>query len=176
MRHVNTKGYLHSHNHNSPISGQQEVSCFDKEDHGMLQSSRCDARCLHFTYFLTMPIFDDLTGDDWQVVCTGKAKEWMREDGIKLVHVETKKYLSANSKYSFAAPIPGQLEVACSTKDGSFALWAAQASILNEAKKVGLPKIGSNLLFNWKTGRSLFCLIRELEKSYKQYMFFLPFQ
>lgn len=101
LRHVNTKGYLHSHNHNSPISGQQEVSCFDKEDHG----------------------------DDWQVVCTGKAKEWMREDGIKLVHVETKKYLSANSKYSFAAPIPGQLEVACSTKDGSFALWAAQEGV-----------------------------------------------
>ncbi|KAJ2963082.1 hypothetical protein NQZ79_g1862 [Umbelopsis isabellina] len=102
LRHVNTKCYLHSHYHNSPISGQQEVSCFDKEDHG----------------------------DDWQVVCTGKSKEWMREDGIKLMHTETKKYLSTNPKYSFAAPIPGQLEVACSTKDASSALWAAQASIL----------------------------------------------
>lgn len=65
------------------------------------------------------------------MVCTGKSKEWIREESVKLMHVETKKYLSANPRYVFSAPINGQLEVACSGKDGSSTLWAAQASHLN---------------------------------------------
>ncbi|CAO3696660.1 unnamed protein product [Umbelopsis ramanniana] len=101
LHHVGTKGYLHSHNHQSPLSRQQEVSCFDKED----------------------------TGDDWRVVCTGKSKEWMREESVRLVHVETKKYLSTSPRFTFAAPISGQLEVSCGGKDGSITLWAAQEGV-----------------------------------------------
>ena len=37
LRHANTKNYLHSHLHLSPLSRQQEVSCFDGEDSGKKQ-------------------------------------------------------------------------------------------------------------------------------------------
>lgn len=37
LKHVNTKGYLHSHrDHASPLSRQQEVSCYDGQDSGTL--------------------------------------------------------------------------------------------------------------------------------------------
>ena len=37
LQHANTKAYLHSHQHISPLSHQQEVSCFDGEDTGMMK-------------------------------------------------------------------------------------------------------------------------------------------
>ena len=74
------------------------------------------------------------SGDDWRVVCTGKSKDWMREESVRLVHVETKKYLSTSPRFTFAAPISGQLEVSCGGKDGSITLWAAQVRMFNNAE------------------------------------------
>lgn len=42
LQHANTKAYLHSHQHISPLSHQQEVSCFDGEDTGNIQWKRMD--------------------------------------------------------------------------------------------------------------------------------------
>jgi hypothetical protein len=74
------------------------------------------------------------SGDDWRLVCTGKSKEWMREESVRLVHVETKKYLSTSPRFTFAAPISGQLEVSGGGKDGSITLWAAQVRTLTNAE------------------------------------------
>ena len=58
LLHTSTHMYLHSHQgHASPLSGQQEVSAYDKTD----------------------------AGDNWKVVCVdGKDTAWKREQQVRL--------------------------------------------------------------------------------------------
>jgi dolichyl-phosphate-mannose--protein O-mannosyl transferase len=101
LRHTNTKSYLHSHNHKSPLSNQQEVSCYDGQD----------------------------AGDDWKVECLEKGdKYWIREKPIQLVHQETNSYLSSFQQHQFGQPIPGQLEVACAKGASKNSVWMAQVN------------------------------------------------
>ncbi|KAI8611595.1 MIR motif-containing protein [Chytriomyces sp. MP71] len=102
LNHLNTKKYLHSHAHVSPLSNQQEVSAYE------------------FTN----------NEDNWKVICTDKRdKFWKRESKVRLQHVATQKYLSASTKYQFRNPIPGQLEV-CGTKSaGNNEIWQVQEGI-----------------------------------------------
>ncbi|KAI9319458.1 MIR motif-containing protein, partial [Dichotomocladium elegans] len=101
LQHANTKAYLHSHQHTSPLSHQQEVSCYNGVD----------------------------SGDDWRVECTNSAgRYWTREEPIQLVHVDTKHYLSSNPNHKYGQPIPGQLEVAASKSSSKMTRWVAQAS------------------------------------------------
>ncbi|KAI8068442.1 MIR motif-containing protein [Gongronella butleri] len=99
LRHGNTQGYLHSHAHRSPLSGQQEVSCYDGDD----------------------------GGDDWLVQCVDSTQDvWLREQPVQLVHVDTKAYLSAQAQYQYGQPIPGQLEVAAAKSGSKYTHWVAQ--------------------------------------------------
>ncbi|KAI9304880.1 MIR motif-containing protein [Cunninghamella echinulata] len=108
LRHVNTKGYLHSHSHTSPLSGQQEVSCFDGND----------------------------GGDDWLVQCVdSKEKYWLREQPVHLLHVDSNSYLSSNAQFQYGQPIPGQLEVAASKSSSKNTQWIAQEGIYFAANK-----------------------------------------
>ncbi|KAI7850143.1 MIR motif-containing protein, partial [Circinella umbellata] len=100
LRHANTKNYLHSHLHSSPLSRQQEVSCFDGED----------------------------TGDDWKVECSS-GKYWTREAPIQLSHIESKAYLSSSTSHQYGQPIPGQLEVAAAKSSSKSTYWIAQVYI-----------------------------------------------
>jgi dolichyl-phosphate-mannose--protein O-mannosyl transferase len=103
LRHTNTKSYLHSHNHKSPLSNQQEVSCYDGKD----------------------------AGDDWKVECLEKGdKYWLREKPIQLVHQETHSYLSSFQQHQFGQPIPGQLEVACAKGASKNSVWMAQVIVV----------------------------------------------
>ncbi|SPQ97783.1 MIR domain-containing protein [Plasmodiophora brassicae] len=92
LRHVATKKWLHSHLHDSPISKNQEVSCFG-------DAGQSD------------------TGDNWRVQCSGE--NWTRDADVQLVHVDTNTYLSARLSNMFTqgncpgCPINGQLEVYC---------------------------------------------------------------
>ncbi|KAJ3341450.1 hypothetical protein HDU93_004851 [Gonapodya sp. JEL0774] len=53
------------------------------------------------------------TGDNWKLSCaTRGAKVWIREEPVRLVHVESGKYLGAAANYKYGNPIAGQLEVA----------------------------------------------------------------
>lgn len=82
FQHVNTGNFLHSHAaHKSPISQQQEVSAYDGQD----------------------------TGDNWEVICSGKY--WMRDESIKLKHIDTGRFLFSSKDFSYRHPIPGQLEI-----------------------------------------------------------------
>ncbi|KAG1138326.1 hypothetical protein G6F37_005192 [Rhizopus arrhizus] len=99
LKHTNTKAYLHSHLHPSPLSKQQEVSCYDGQD----------------------------SGDDWQVQCT--KGDWLREQPVQLIHKDTSAYLTGSEQYQFGQPIPGQLEIAAYKSASKHAYWVAQITV-----------------------------------------------
>lgn len=103
LKHANTQGYLHSHLHQSPLSKQQEVSCYDGKD----------------------------SGDNWKVECLNSGdKTWIREVPVQLIHEDTKTYLSSYARFPFGHPIPGQLEVATSKSASKESQWMTQVSFL----------------------------------------------
>ncbi|KAF9923240.1 Stromal cell-derived factor 2-like protein 1, partial [Modicella reniformis] len=102
LKHVNTKKLLHSHHHQSPMSGGLEVSAF----HGT----------------------DD--GDNWTVECVNKKDTyWIRESPVLLRHENTGMYLSSSTRHVFSNPIPGQQEVAGHSLQKSDQTWIAQEGI-----------------------------------------------
>jgi dolichyl-phosphate-mannose--protein O-mannosyl transferase len=103
LQHVNTKRWLHSHLHKSPLSGNQEVSCFGDDD-----TSNVD--------------------DNWVVELQGGDTSWTRDKKVRLTHASTGVALhSHNQKYS--RPITGQHEVCgAPTKDGNN-LWIAEEGV-----------------------------------------------
>jgi dolichyl-phosphate-mannose--protein O-mannosyl transferase len=70
---MNTRAYLHSHLHRSPISGNQEVSAFGEQNRG----------------------------DDWRVNCVDDKDVWLRDSKIRLSHGETNLFLSSSKKLVF---------------------------------------------------------------------------
>ncbi len=64
--HVTTKRNLHSHNFDSPLSHNQEVSAYGDEG-----------------------VSDE--GDLWKVVCTSQNDYWLRKDSVRFQHVATGK-------------------------------------------------------------------------------------
>ena len=64
--HVTTRRNLHSHNYQSPLSNNQEVSAYGEDGVG-----------------------DE--GDRWKVVCTTKNDYWLRADPVRFQHVVTGK-------------------------------------------------------------------------------------
>lgn len=78
---------MHSHLHVSPLSRNQEVSCYDGGD----------------------------TGDDWKIQCEGEF--WQRKSSVYLVHADTGTFLATEKNFEFNqmncrnCPIRGQLEV-----------------------------------------------------------------
>ncbi|KAF9202683.1 Stromal cell-derived factor 2-like protein 1 [Haplosporangium sp. Z 27] len=102
LKHVNTKKYLHSHLHNSPMSGGLEVSAYEGQDEG----------------------------DNWRVECINNKEEyWTRESLIQLRHESTGMYLSTSNKHVYGNPIPGQQEVAGHRLNHSDQKWSAQEGI-----------------------------------------------
>ena len=102
LYHTSTKMYLHSHQgFNSPLSGRQEVSAFDKMDNG----------------------------DNWKLICQDEIKFWKRETEVMLEHVDTGNYLSCTKNYMYQSVIPGQLEVTCVNSKSNSEKWLAQEGI-----------------------------------------------
>ncbi|XP_784191.1 stromal cell-derived factor 2 [Strongylocentrotus purpuratus] len=83
LQHVATKRNLHSHNFQSPLSSNQEVSCFGEDGHG-----------------------DE--GDNWAVICS--TTNWKRNEPVRFKHVATENYLSMSGQ-TYGRPIHGQREV-----------------------------------------------------------------
>lgn len=84
LHHVSTKKNLHSHHFSSPLSGNQEISCYGDE------SGEGDS------------------GDHWEVVCSGDY--WRRDSKVRFKHTDTDMYLSVSGR-TFGRPINGQMEV-----------------------------------------------------------------
>ena len=101
--HVSTGKWLHSHNHRSPLSQQQEVSAY-----GSAQQSD--------------------KGDVWRVESKSGAAYWERDSPVLLVHVETGAALSSSTK-SYPRPIEGQHEVAGKQTRGGDCEWTAAEGV-----------------------------------------------
>ena len=95
LEHVNTVKYLHSHHHQSPLSGQQEVSAYVGND------GRGDTGAL----LITHPSSAYPVGDNWKVEINGGGA-WKRGETVRLLHVDTNKYLhSHNQKVRWSASL-----------------------------------------------------------------------
>eukprot|EP00884_Botryococcus_braunii_P019367 jgi/Botrbrau1/6113/Bobra.331_2s0008.1 len=101
FQHVNTRRWLHSHHFPSPLSNQQEVSCFGNDNES-----------------------DHL--DEWLVETEKGATLWFRDAWVKLRHKETGVYLATHNKV-YQRPIAGQTEI-CGKKT-SADLWAATEGV-----------------------------------------------
>ena len=106
LKHGRTGNFLHSHNHRSPLSKQQEVSCY--------------------------PDGQTDSGDYWVVECVEKTNYWMRSDAVVLRHLDTSTYLTTARTYVFNdrncgrnCPIAQQLEVSAKTKTTRDTKWVA---------------------------------------------------
>ncbi|KAJ2812526.1 hypothetical protein H4S07_001342 [Coemansia furcata] len=89
---------LHSHgNHQSPISGAQEVSGFEGRD----------------------------SGDLWTVECLKDKEAWRRLEPVYFRHVETGWYLQSLPSKKYRQPIVGHQEVSAAKKADSNAQWMA---------------------------------------------------
>lgn len=71
LQHLSTSKNLHSHHFQSPLSGNQEISCYGEEGVGD-------------------------SGDHWKVVCSEDA--WYRSNAVKFLHVDTDVYLSVSGR------------------------------------------------------------------------------
>lgn len=100
LMHQATHRNLHSHMVPSPLSNNQEVSCFGDQGVG-------DA------------------GDKWVLETASGKGLWKRGDTVYFKHKDTGKYLSASGKHKFGNPIPGQLEVSAIGSRGQSTKWSA---------------------------------------------------
>ncbi|XP_053601221.1 stromal cell-derived factor 2 [Plodia interpunctella] len=103
LQHVGTKKNLHSHYFTSPLSSNQEVSCYGDDD-GLGDS-----------------------GDHWTVICNNDF--WRRDTPVKLRHVDTAAYLAGSGR-TFGRPISGQGEVVgVNSQYGSYTDWQAKEGL-----------------------------------------------
>eukprot|EP00008_Paramoeba_atlantica_P005885 CAMPEP_0201479900 /NCGR_PEP_ID=MMETSP0151_2-20130828/4528_1 /ASSEMBLY_ACC=CAM_ASM_000257 /TAXON_ID=200890 /ORGANISM="Paramoeba atlantica, Strain 621/1 / CCAP 1560/9" /LENGTH=232 /DNA_ID=CAMNT_0047861611 /DNA_START=6 /DNA_END=702 /DNA_ORIENTATION=+ len=106
LKHKNTGHWLHSHNHRSPLSHEQEVSAFGEEESGD-------------------------SGDNWNVIFTSPF--WSRKSKFRLKHVDTGKFLHSSRNHKFSNPIPGQREVAAVSRRSAENVWTTGEGIFWEA-------------------------------------------
>lgn len=71
LQHLATNKNLHSHHFSSPLSGNQEISCYGEEGVGD-------------------------SGDHWKVICSGDF--WLRSNAVKFFHIDTDAYLSVSGR------------------------------------------------------------------------------
>lgn len=109
LTHLQTNRNLHTHLFSSPLSKQQEVSCFGENGRGD-------------------------TGDDWEVVCQ-KGDYWLRSQEVRFKHKDTGKFLHSHSAHRFNqyncpnCPINGQYEVTAFSAANPQNSWIADQGI-----------------------------------------------
>lgn len=99
LQHMGTRRWLHSHLFGSPLSGQQEISCFGDE-------AKSD------------------TGDIWIIEWDDRQDYWVQDQKIRLKHKDTGAYLSSHAMM-FRQPIAGRTEIFGSKKSGKPAVFRA---------------------------------------------------
>ena len=97
---MNTNSRLHSHLHKSPLTQQQEVSCYPNGD----------------------------SGDNW-IVELVSGSDWVRGKPVRFQHVDTGKFLHSHN-HRFGRPIPNQHEVTgFDQKDNKENIWTAEEGV-----------------------------------------------
>lgn len=118
LMHLATHKFLHSHQFQSPLSNQQEVSAFGDGQGGGS---------------------DD--GDSWQLSCASGGPVWERDAHVRLRHVVTGHYLYTASSALFThhncpnCPIVGQQEVSASAHQQPW--WRTDEGIYFEPEAAG---------------------------------------
>eukprot|EP00028_Trichosphaerium_sp_Am-I-7-wt_P006136 CAMPEP_0168515448 /NCGR_PEP_ID=MMETSP0405-20121227/4762_1 /TAXON_ID=498012 /ORGANISM="Trichosphaerium sp, Strain Am-I-7 wt" /LENGTH=171 /DNA_ID=CAMNT_0008534869 /DNA_START=10 /DNA_END=525 /DNA_ORIENTATION=+ len=97
LEHVNTRRLLHSHRHKSPLTKQQEVSCFGNDGQG-----------------------DE--SDNWKVTTVSGSEYWEVDGEVRFQHVVTGAYLQMNNA-QYGRPIPGQREIVAGKKKAENNKW-----------------------------------------------------
>ncbi|EFJ17205.1 hypothetical protein SELMODRAFT_444987 [Selaginella moellendorffii] len=110
LQHMRTRKWLHSHLLQSPISGNLEVSGFGGDDNSD-------------------------TGDNWKLEIDGKANVWLRDQKVRLLHLDTNGYLHSHDK-KYNRIVPGQQEVCGVRKKSSDSLWLAAEGVYYPATKI----------------------------------------
>eukprot|EP00245_Coleochaete_scutata_P001263 TRINITY_DN11533_c0_g1_i1.p1 TRINITY_DN11533_c0_g1~~TRINITY_DN11533_c0_g1_i1.p1 ORF type:complete len:224 (+),score=42.77 TRINITY_DN11533_c0_g1_i1:130-801(+) len=113
LQHQRTHKWLHSHLHPSPLSNNLEVSCFGGDGNSD-------------------------TGDNWKLDIDGKGKVWLKDQKVRLQHVDTGGFLYSHDK-KFGRPIAGQQEV-CAVQgkaSDSKSLWSASEGVYYASVKDG---------------------------------------
>lgn len=103
LQHLATGRWLHSHHHRSPLTHQQEISCY-----GEAEKSNSE--------------------DVWRVETLSDDSDWERGEKVLLAHVDTGVWLSSSMK-SYPRPIDGQHEVAGASRRGSDCEWTAAEGV-----------------------------------------------
>lgn len=108
LHHATNKYLKSSSEFQSPLTGQQEICCVDDQKD-----------------------IDTL----WKVECAHALDNFVRNQPIKLRHVSTDRYLSANKAVAYRAPVNGQLEVFASSpsdKSAKDIVWTAAEGLYFE--------------------------------------------
>ncbi|KAK5646827.1 hypothetical protein RI129_005291 [Pyrocoelia pectoralis] len=108
LEHLATGKNLHSHYFSSPLSSNQEISCYGDDGEGD-------------------------TGDHWVVVCSGE--HWARDESIMLKHVDTSQYLAASGR-TFGRPINGQMEIIGVHSSSGSVHWQAAEGVFLHAPDI----------------------------------------
>ncbi|KAG4105689.1 hypothetical protein H8356DRAFT_1026947 [Neocallimastix lanati (nom. inval.)] len=96
LQHTDTKKWLSANTFQSPLSGNAEVNCIDKDDEDV----------------------------EWKVECLEKkSKYWIREKPIRLIHIKTGNRLCSYMNYIYNDPIRGQMEVCAVSKNNVQSQW-----------------------------------------------------
>ncbi|PON74575.1 Glycosyltransferase 39-like [Parasponia andersonii] len=85
LQHMRTRKWLHSHLHASPITGNQEVSCFGGDNNSD-------------------------TGDHWRLLIEGNGKTWKQDQRVRFQHIDTGAFLHSHDK-KYTRIAGGQQEV-----------------------------------------------------------------
>eukprot|EP00898_Chlorokybus_atmophyticus_P004126 jgi/Chlat1/4714/Chrsp30S04766 len=103
LQHLNTRRWLHSHGHASPISNQYEVSGFGDDNNSD-------------------------TGDVWKLELDKGKGVWERGQKVRFLHVEMSAYLGSHDK-KYPRPIAGQQEVCGMRKKSADTNWVATEGV-----------------------------------------------
>ncbi|XP_015905597.1 stromal cell-derived factor 2 [Parasteatoda tepidariorum] len=95
LEHLQTKKNLHSHHFHSPLSSNQEVSCFGENGEGD-------------------------TGDHWVVTCSSDF--WERNGNVRFKHADTDMWMAVSGN-TYGRPIAGQREVCALPYSDSNCFW-----------------------------------------------------
>lgn len=114
LEHVATERNLHTHTVTSPLSGQQEVSCYEPREEGD-------------------------SNDNWRVQCSEergvKPQVWARDTKVTLQSKNQGAYLHSHSQHRFTqkncpnCPIIGQQEVTCFKEQNPQNLWTVDGGV-----------------------------------------------
>lgn len=114
---MSTNKNLHSHHFTSPLSNNQEISCYGSGGEGD-------------------------SGDHWEVVCNEKV--WERSDFVNFKHVDTGYYLAV-SGHTFGRPINGQMEVVGYRSMSSATEWKAAEGLFIHPREGSVSPIHTEL-------------------------------